>query len=89
MVQKKNRIISNKAYWIAKIESNIDRDKKVTQLLMNDGWQVLRFWEHEIEKNLEEVSDKYNELEKQMISLKRYMKMVGKDMPTLVLENQD
>lgn len=29
------------------------RDKEVTAVLVEQGWIVLRFWEHSIRKNLE------------------------------------
>lgn len=33
-----------------KIQSNIDRDKRVNEELKNDGWTIVRIWEHEIRK---------------------------------------
>ncbi len=42
---------SNRKYWIQKIERNSKRDKDVTKRLKQEGWNVLRFWEHEINKN--------------------------------------
>ncbi len=44
---------SNKKYWIQKIERNSKRDKEVAKKLKQDGWNVLRFWEHEINRNPE------------------------------------
>ncbi len=44
---------TNKKYWYAKIERNIRRDKEVNRTLLKNGWKVLRFWGHDIEKNLE------------------------------------
>lgn len=49
--KKKNEIKSNKDFWIKKIESNISRDKEVNKILTESGWQVLRFWGKEIEKD--------------------------------------
>ena len=40
----------SKKFWREKIEGNMKRDKKVTRKLRKDGWSVLRFWEHDIEK---------------------------------------
>ncbi len=51
--EKKERIISNRDYWIQKIESNIVRDKFVNQELSAQGWHVLRFWEHEIKNDIQ------------------------------------
>lgn len=40
-----------KKFWRDKIECNMSRDKKVSRKLRSGGWSVLRFWEHDIEKN--------------------------------------
>jgi len=45
----------NAAYWIAKIEANRERDRRVRQTLEKQGWRVLRFWESEIRGELEAV----------------------------------
>lgn len=37
---------TNIEYWLAKIERNKIRDKKVDAELKQGGWIVLRFWEH-------------------------------------------
>jgi DNA mismatch endonuclease (patch repair protein) len=50
---KKQTFTTNKAYWIPKIERNMQRDMEVTQTLIRQGWTVIRFWEHEIKKSLE------------------------------------
>jgi DNA mismatch endonuclease (patch repair protein) len=44
---------TRKDFWIKKIHSNIDRDKNVDEKLKNDGWTVIRIWEHEIRKDPE------------------------------------
>lgn len=44
---------SSKKFWRDKIESNMKRDKKVSSFLRRNGWSVLRFWEHDIEKKPE------------------------------------
>lgn len=49
---------TNKEYWIPKIERNMQRDKEVSQALSEEGWIVLRFWQKEIEKNLDECISK-------------------------------
>lgn len=48
------RIKSNRDYWIPKIERNMERDREVTAKLEADGWTVLRFWEWQIRKHLDE-----------------------------------
>ncbi|MGK7390118.1 MAG: very short patch repair endonuclease [Candidatus Cyclobacteriaceae bacterium M2_1C_046] len=50
--EKKLKIKSNREYWIPKIERNIARDKDNNQRLEYSGITVLRFWEHEIKKDL-------------------------------------
>lgn len=44
---------TNTEFWVAKIQSNIERDKKVNKELKAQGWTVLRFWGEEIDKELE------------------------------------
>ena len=58
---KKSRIKSNQNYWIPKIERNMKRDREVTAALVEQGWIVLRFWEHTIRKELEECVDDIQE----------------------------
>jgi len=43
----------NADYWIAKIEYNRGRDQRNTALLEADGWCVLRFWETDIQADVE------------------------------------
>lgn len=38
---------SNQAWWQAKLEENRQRDRDTTELLVEQGWTVLRFWEHD------------------------------------------
>lgn len=49
----KERLKSNRNYWIPKIERNIERDKEVNKKLKELGWIVLRFWGKEIKKNMD------------------------------------
>ena len=51
------RIKSNRDYWIPKIERNMARDKEITAQLQAMGWIVLRFWELQIKKRLNECVD--------------------------------
>ena len=43
---------TNKAFWIPKIERNMQRDQFVNVALKALGYVVMRFWEHEIKQNL-------------------------------------
>ena len=44
---------TNNEFWERKIARNIERDAKVNNLLTQNGWRVLRFWDHEIKKDLD------------------------------------
>ena len=37
---------SNLAYWEPKLAANVERDRRVDAALRDDGWTVLRLWEH-------------------------------------------
>lgn len=50
--EKKKRLKSNKAFWVAKIERNMQRDAENRAKLEKLGYKVIRFWEHEIKKDL-------------------------------------
>lgn len=39
-------------YWRTKIARNMERDNEITRQLVAMGWMVLRFWDHEINKDL-------------------------------------
>ena len=43
---------TNIIYWRAKIERNKQRDKKVSCILKNNGWKVIRLWEKDIKRDL-------------------------------------
>ena len=51
--EKKKKIKSNRNFWIPKIERNIERDKEINEKLINLGYVVFRFWEHQIRKELD------------------------------------
>ncbi|MFT3901727.1 MAG: very short patch repair endonuclease [Niabella sp.] len=47
---KKNKLATNRAFWIPKIERNMQRDREVTFTLQAMGFTVFRFWESDINK---------------------------------------
>jgi DNA mismatch endonuclease (patch repair protein) len=49
---RESRIKSNRGYWIKKIESNMERDRITNEKLNELGWHVIRFWDFEIDKEL-------------------------------------
>jgi DNA mismatch endonuclease, patch repair protein len=42
---------ANALYWIGKISTNIERDKKNAAVLEDLGWHVIRLWETDINKD--------------------------------------
>jgi DNA mismatch endonuclease (patch repair protein) len=49
---------TRKAFWAAKIAGNVRRDRLVTRNLRTKRWQVLRFWEHELERDITRIADR-------------------------------
>lgn len=47
------QIDTNKNYWTDKLKRNVARDRYVNELLLEQGWLVLRFWESDIKNNLD------------------------------------
>ena len=43
----------NAEYWVAKIEGNRQRDRRVNRDLRHGGWFVLRLWETDIARDPE------------------------------------
>lgn len=56
--ERKPKVKTNREFWIAKIERNIQRDAEVNQTLDALGYTVFRFWETEIKKQLDSCLDK-------------------------------
>jgi len=46
---------TNEAYWIPKLNRNVERAEEVNAVLEAEGWKVLRFYECRIKKDLEGV----------------------------------
>lgn len=38
---------NNAAWWLAKLDANVARDRRQDQQLVDAGWTVVRVWEHE------------------------------------------
>lgn len=49
---RKTRLMSNREYWIEKIEENMARDFRNDQLLTQAGWIPIHFWEKEVINDL-------------------------------------
>lgn len=39
---------SNASFWDRKLRENVDRDRRQTRALIDEGWSFLRVWEHEV-----------------------------------------
>jgi DNA mismatch endonuclease (patch repair protein) len=50
--EKKQKIKSNRGFWIPKIERNMQRDEEVNNELKEQGYKVFRFWSNEIKNHL-------------------------------------
>lgn len=48
---------ANREYWQAKIRRNVERDLRSTAQLLDEGWTVLRFWESDLARRLDECVD--------------------------------
>ncbi len=46
---------TNIEFWTKKIETNVARDKKVSQELRQQGWKVIRIREHEFKRSLSDT----------------------------------
>jgi len=51
--ERKPKIKTNREFWIAKIERNMQRDHEVNAELKRLGYRIFRFWESEIIKELD------------------------------------
>ena len=52
---------SNKDFWTAKINRNVERDKEVSDEYIRLGWKLLRIWEHEIEHDIEKCVERISD----------------------------
>jgi DNA mismatch endonuclease (patch repair protein) len=46
-----NTPVNNRPFWEAKLAANKRRDRLVSNTLRQQGWRVLRIWEHDLSKN--------------------------------------
>jgi len=55
--KKKDKIKTNRNFWIPKIERNMQRDSEINKKLQILGYKVFRFWENEIKKEPQKCID--------------------------------
>lgn len=53
MPSLEKRLNTNRSFWLDKINANIARDRRVDLALKEAGWNVLRFWDGDIEHRLD------------------------------------
>ena len=49
---------SREEFWAKKLKANFERDRRQTRALVEGGWIVLRFWEHEVMTRPESVVER-------------------------------
>lgn len=52
----------NTAYWLPKLDRNVERDRRVTDALLRSGWTVVRIWEHEVRADAEGAAARISDL---------------------------
>jgi len=50
--EKKKKILQNRDFWLPKIERNMERDRRNEKILLDAGYQVVRFWSKDVLKDL-------------------------------------
>ncbi len=59
--EKKEKIKSNRKFWIPKIERNMQRDQENNQKLKEKGYKVIRYWAHEVKENVSACAEPINQ----------------------------
>lgn len=71
---------TNVKFWTEKFEANVERDRKVDSLLSENGWIVMRFWEHELLEDPDDVLYRIeSEIEDRLSELRDNDESWGKD----------
>jgi DNA mismatch endonuclease (patch repair protein) len=47
---------TNSKYWSMKVRRNQERDRRINDECMAEGWAVIRVWEHEVSDDAAEVA---------------------------------
>lgn len=55
----------NMEFWVVKLATNKMRDRKVNRILRENGWHVLRIWEHDLtQRNQHRIINRFLSKEK-------------------------
>lgn len=49
---------ATRAYWLAKLRRNVERDRIATKALRDAGWLVIRLWESDTKRNVARVANR-------------------------------
>ncbi|MDI6766774.1 MAG: very short patch repair endonuclease [Bacteroidota bacterium] len=44
---------TRRSYWFPKLIRNKERAKEVNKKLKNEGWKIIRLWEHQVKNNFD------------------------------------
>ena len=55
--KRKERLKSNREYWIEKIEENIERDARNDKALIDMGWTPVHLWEKDVLSDCEKSAN--------------------------------
>lgn len=66
METKRHSFKSNYDFWENKIRKNIERDELVNRTLLDQGWTVVRFWDFQIIKDVNECIEILKKIIRQM-----------------------
>jgi len=47
---------ATRAYWLAKLRRNVERDRAATRALRKGGWLVLRLWESDTKRDVQRAA---------------------------------
>lgn len=58
--------VSNKKFWRKKIERNKQRDREVNRYYKKESWNIMRIWEHDLQKNSDKMIKKLLNLQNRL-----------------------
>lgn len=61
---------SNKKFWLSKIERNVRKDRETNKMLKNNGWNIIRIWEHAVKKDIKKCLKKIESVNSHIKTIK-------------------
>jgi DNA mismatch endonuclease (patch repair protein) len=68
-------------FWDEKISRNRTRDEEVTATLESDGWSVIRLWDFEIDKDLDQSVSRIRDVLAERLRASRRIDEMGTGSP--------